>query len=155
MEGSKQLSLKISDPGSYTSQSKPIISPSPSLRSRPQSFAKKLITTGKSIKGYTNLSEGAGTPITLSSPSGSALEHITVSSDKSVGRCWRTISNLLDLYANMPDTKTIKHRFSVGTYDISEHYKGNRKYDILTEMKSTEDLDKPEPTVPVQKETSK
>lgn len=55
----------------------------------------------------------------------------------------------------MPDTKTIKHRFSVGTYDISEHYKGNRKYDILTEMKSTEDLDKPEPTVPVQKETSK
>lgn len=91
-----------------------------------------------------NLSEGAGTPVTLSSPSGSALEHITVSSDKSTGRCWKTIYHLLDLYANMPDTKTIKHRFSVGTADISEHYKGNRKYDILTEVQSTEDLEKNE-----------
>lgn len=136
----KQLSLKISDPGSITSQQKPIISPSPSLRSRPQSFAQKL--RSKTVKGYQNLSEGAGTPVTLSSPSGSALEHITVSSDKSTGRCWKTIYHLLDLYANMPDTKTIKHRFSVGTGDISEHYKGNRKYDILTEVKSTEELDK-------------
>lgn len=137
------MSLKISDPGSIISQQKPIISPSPSIRSRPQSFAQKLRSTGKSVKGYVNLSEGAGTPITLSSPSGSALEHITVSSDKSTtGRCWKTIYHLLDLYANMPDTKTIKHRFSVGTADISEHYKGNRKYDILTEVQSTEDLEK-------------
>lgn len=140
----KPLSLKISDPGSLTSQHKPIISPSPSLRSRPQSFAQKLRSTGKAVKGYVNLSEGAGTPITMSSPSGSALEHMTVSSDKSAGRCWKTIYHLLDLYANMPDTKTIKHRFSVGTGDISEHYKGNRKYDILTEVKSVEEIDKRE-----------
>lgn len=26
--------------------------------------------------------------------------------------------------------------------DISEHYKGNRKYDLLTEMKSSEEIDK-------------
>lgn len=43
---SKQLTLKISDPGSYTSQNKPVISPSASLRSRPQSFAQKLRSTG-------------------------------------------------------------------------------------------------------------
>jgi hypothetical protein len=145
----KQLSLKISDPGSTASQQKPVVSPSPSLRSRPQSFAQKLRSTGKSVKGYVNLNEGSGTPMTMSSPSGSALDHMTVSSDKSTGRCWKTIYHLLDLYANMPDTKTIKHRFSVGTYDISEHYKGNRKYDILTEMKSSEELDKPESTPPV------
>ncbi|XP_063925143.1 bridge-like lipid transfer protein family member 1 isoform X3 [Zophobas morio] len=149
IDTSKQLSLKISDPGSVTSQPKPVVSPSPSLRSRPQSFAQKLRSTGKSVKGYVNLNEGVGTPLTMSSPSGSALDHMTVSSDKSTGRCWKTIYHLVDLYANMPDTKTIKHRFSVGTYDISEHYKGNRKYDLLTEMKSSEELDKPESTPPV------
>ncbi|CAH1110220.1 unnamed protein product [Psylliodes chrysocephalus] len=146
---SKQLSLKISDPGSYSSQNKPIISPSPSIRSRPQSFAQKLRSTGKTVKGYVNLSEGAGTPMTMSTPSGSALEHITVSSDKSTGRCWKTIYYLLELYANMPDTKTIRHRFSIGTNDISEHYKGNKKYDILTEMRSTEDMDKSDSNAPL------
>lgn len=104
----KQLNLKISDLGSLTSQHKTTISPSPSLRSRPQSFAQKLRSTGK--KGYTNLAEGGGTPISISSPSGSGLDRITVSSEKSTGRCWKTIYHLLDLYANMPDTKTIKHR---------------------------------------------
>ncbi|KAG5893448.1 hypothetical protein JTB14_012167 [Gonioctena quinquepunctata] len=147
---SKQLSMKISDRGSFSSQHKPIISPSPSIRSRPQSFAQKLRSTGKVVKGYVNLSEGAGTPMTVSSPSGSALEHITASSDKSTGRCWKTIYYLLELYANMPDTKTIKHRFSVGTNDISEHYKGNRKYDLLTEMRSSEDVDKSESNAPSQ-----
>ncbi|XP_066144647.1 bridge-like lipid transfer protein family member 1 isoform X4 [Euwallacea fornicatus] len=146
---SKQLTLKTSDPGSYTSQSKPVISPSPSIRSRPQSFAQKLRSTGKNVKGYVNLSEGVGTPISLSTPSGSALERITVSSDKSTGKCWKTIYYLLELYANMPDTKTIKHRFSVGTNDISEHYKGTRKYDILTEMKSNEDIEKVDSTPPL------
>ncbi|CAH1991192.1 unnamed protein product [Acanthoscelides obtectus] len=154
---SKQLSLKISDPGSYSSQHKPVISPSPSIRSRPQSFAQKLRSTGKAVKGYVNLSEGAGTPVTMSTPSGSALEHITVSSDKSTGRCWKTIYYLLELYANMPDTTTIRHRFSIGTNDISEHYKGNRKYDILTEMCSNEDIEKSDGTVPPQtvKDSSK
>ncbi|XP_031358006.1 transmembrane protein KIAA1109 isoform X3 [Photinus pyralis] len=134
-----KLSLKISDPESGTA----LISPSPSVRSRPQSFAQKLRSTGKSVKGYVNLSEGAGTPIFTSSPSGSALEHIShVSSEKSTGRCWKTIYHLLDLYAAMPDTKTITHRFSMGAADISEYYKGKRKYDILTEVKSSEDIEK-------------
>lgn len=148
------MTLKISDPGSYISQQKPIVSPSPSLRSRPQSLAQKLRSTGKSVKGYINLNEGSGTPITMSSPSVSVLEHTTVSSDKSTGRCWKTIYHLLDLYANMPDTKTIKHRFSVGNYDISEHYKGSRKYDILTETKSNEELEKPDTVHPLQSKTS-
>lgn len=144
----KPLTLKISDPGSFTSQQRPVISPSASIRSRPQSFAQKLRSTGKTVKGYVNLSEGVGTPLSVSSTTGSALERITGSSDKSTGKCWKTIYNLLELYANMPDTKTIKHRFSVGTYDISEHYKGNRKYDILTEMRSIEDMDKSDSNVP-------
>ncbi|KAH1010974.1 hypothetical protein HUJ04_000423 [Dendroctonus ponderosae] len=131
-----QLTLKISDPGSYTSQNKPVISPSPSLRSRPQSFAQKLRSTGKNVKGYVNLNEGVGTPISISTPSGSGLDRITVSSDKSTGKCWKTIYYLLEL-------------FSVGTNDISDHYKGNRKYDILTEMKSSEDLEKAESTPPL------
>lgn len=148
VENSKQLTLKISDQGSISSQQKPVISPSSSIRSRPQSFAQKLRSTGKTVKGYVNLSEGVGTPLSVSSPSGSALEHITGSSDKSTGRCWKTIYYLLELYANMPDTKTIRHRFSVGAHDISEHYKGNRKYDLLTEIRSTEDIEKSDSNVP-------
>lgn len=144
-ENFKPLTLKISDQGSVSSQQKPIISPSPSIRSRPQSFAQKLRSTGKTVKGYVNLNEGVGTPLSVSSQSGSALERIT---DKSTGRCWKTIYYLLELYATMPDTKTIKHRFSVGAHDISEHYKGNRKYDILTEMTSTEDMEKSDSNVP-------
>ncbi|XP_017781272.1 PREDICTED: uncharacterized protein KIAA1109 isoform X3 [Nicrophorus vespilloides] len=144
-----KLSLKISDPGSdvgsVVHQNKPVISPSPSVRSRPQSFAQKLRSTGKSVKGYVNLSEGVGTPVTLSSPSGSAIENITnvtLSSDKSVtvGRCWKTMYHVLDLYANMPDHKTIKHRFSVAQ-DIWEYKSSNRKYDQLNEVKSTDELD--------------
>lgn len=150
---SKQLSLKISDLGSFSSQQRSAISPSPSLRSRPQSFAQKLRSTAK--KGYTNLNEGEGTPITISSPSGSALDRITVSSDKSAGHCWKTVYHLLDLYANMPDTKTIKHRFSIGTGDISENYKGGRKYDILTKVCSSENVGKNDAKATRESSTSK
>ncbi|KAK5638052.1 hypothetical protein RI129_012347 [Pyrocoelia pectoralis] len=134
-----KLSLKISDPESGTA----LISPSPSVRSRPQSFAQKLRSTGKSVKGYVNLSEGGGTPIFTSSPSGSALEHIShVSSEKSAGRCWKTIYHLLDL-------------FSMGAADISEYYKGKRKYDILTEVKSSEDIEKVDEVPAPTRESSK
>jgi len=50
------------------------------------------------------------------SPSGSGLEHTAVVSDKSKDvlslppRCWKTVYYLLDLYATMPETKTITHR---------------------------------------------
>lgn len=147
----------MSDPESVLSQIKPAISPSPSIHSRPQSLAQKLRSTGKSVKGYINLSEGAGTPIFTSSPSGSAIEHMShVSSEKSTGRCWKTIYHLLDLYAAMPDTTTITHRFSMGVTDISEYYKGNRKYDILMEVKSSENIEKEDGTTPVSnKDTSR
>ncbi|OAD56139.1 hypothetical protein WN48_04013 [Eufriesea mexicana] len=48
-----------------------VISPGASIRSRPQSFAQKLRSTGKSVKGYINLSEGVITPNFGASPSGS------------------------------------------------------------------------------------
>jgi hypothetical protein len=92
------------------------ISPSSSFRNRPQSFAQKLRSTGKSVRGYMNLGEGI-TPHFANSPSGSGIEHGTISSDKSkdltVPKCWKTVYGLLDLYATMPETKTITHRFSM------------------------------------------
>ncbi|GLV32899.1 tweek [Carabus blaptoides fortunei] len=124
----KPLTLKVSDPRSILSQNKKVISPSASVRSRPQSFAQKLRSTGKSVKGYMNLSEGVSTPMFTGSPSVSG--GLTVGSDK-------TVYQLLDLYATMPETKTITHRFSMAA-DISEHFKGKRKYDILAEVKSIE-----------------
>lgn len=140
------LGLKISDA---------VISPSPSVRSRPQSFAQKLMSTGGGVVkrgGYVNLSEGVGTPATVSSLSGSALDQATtVSSEKSqTGTCWKTVYHLIDLYSNMPEPRTIDHhRFSMGNCDASEHYKGKRKYDLLMEMKSSEDIDKPDLTPPI------
>lgn len=146
----KPLTLKVSDPSSILSQNKPVISPSASVRSRPQSFAQKLRSTGKSVKGYMNLSEGVGTPMFTGSPSVSG--GLTVGSDKSTGagpgNCWKTVYHLLDLYATMPETKTITHRFSMAA-DISEHYKGTRRYDILTETKSIEDVEHPNSSTPL------
>ncbi|RZF34324.1 hypothetical protein LSTR_LSTR014429 [Laodelphax striatellus] len=65
-------------------------------------------------------------------------------------RCWKTVYYLLDLYATMPETKTVAHsRFSVAG-DVSEGYKGNRKYDLLPEVKSTDDIERGEnPSTPV------
>jgi hypothetical protein len=63
-----------------------------------------------------NLSEGGTTPVLVVSPSGSGLEHTAVVSDKSkdlTPRCWKTVYYLLDLYATMPETKTITHRWSI------------------------------------------
>ncbi|KAJ8729122.1 hypothetical protein PYW08_000703 [Mythimna loreyi] len=113
----------------------------PATRPRPQSFAQKLRSTGKSVKGklgYSSLNEGAHTPMyaagssatgpaspgpgphaSLSSPSADAAD------GKLAPRCWRTVYLLLDLYANMPDAETITHRFSVTT-DIPEHYRHSR-----------------------------
>jgi hypothetical protein len=68
------------------------------------------------LLGYMNLSEGVTTPMFAVSPSGSGLEHVTIASDKSkdvlnlTPRCWKTVYYLLDLYATMPETKTITHR---------------------------------------------
>lgn len=146
----KASHLKASELNWNLSHNKPFISPSASIRSRPQSFAQKLRSTGKSVKGYMNLSEGIGTPLYASSPTASATERLTVSADGSdkshsdVGRCWKTVYHLLDLYATMPDTKTITHRFSVAaTADIvGDNRLGvrNYKYDLLNDAKSSEEI---------------
>ncbi|KAK9299212.1 hypothetical protein QLX08_007719 [Tetragonisca angustula] len=120
-----------------------VISPGASIRSRPQSFAQKLRSTGKSVKGYINLSEGVITPNFGASPSGSGLDKFCVLPDKCkdtthlTPRCWKTIYYLLDLYATRPETKTITHRFSIPA-DASEHYKSGRKYELLNETKDAD-----------------
>ncbi|KAH0953833.1 hypothetical protein HN011_011903 [Eciton burchellii] len=117
--------------------------PGVTVRSRPQSFAQKLRSTGKSVKGYINLSEGVITPSFGASPSGSGLDKFTVLSDMCkdnahlTPRCWKTIYYLLDLYATRPETKTITHRFSIPA-DAAEHYKSGRKYEILNETKDVD-----------------
>ncbi|XP_020299521.1 uncharacterized protein KIAA1109 isoform X8 [Pseudomyrmex gracilis] len=113
------------------------------VRSRPQSFAQKLRSTGKSVKGYINLSEGVITPSFGASPSGSGLDKFTMLSDTRkdsahlTPRCWKTIYYLLDLYATRPETKTITHRFSIPA-ETAEHYKSGRKYEILNETKDVD-----------------
>ncbi|XP_061939071.1 bridge-like lipid transfer protein family member 1 isoform X15 [Apis cerana] len=120
-----------------------VISPGASIRSRPQSFAQKLRSTGKSVKGYINLNEGVITPNFGASPSGSGLDKFCVLPDKCkdtthlTPRCWKTIYYLLDLYATRPETKTITHRFSIPA-DASEHYKSGRKYELLNETKDAD-----------------
>lgn len=131
------------------SELKPIVSPSPSIRSKHQTLAQKLRSTGKSVKGYMNLNE---TPVVSEclTPSLSEFERITpmkpideVDSNivSMTPRCWKTVYHLLELYARMPETKTVTQRISFGV-DVSEGYKGTKKYDILPEAKSCDDIDK-------------
>ena len=120
-----------------------VIRPPKSIRPRPQSFAQKLRSTGKSVKGYINLSEGVITPSLRTSFSGSALKKSSTISDrcnnslKLVPRCWRTIYYLLDLYATRPETKTVFHSLSVPG-DTSEYYNGVKKYEALKETKEVD-----------------
>lgn len=127
------------------------LTPSPSSRNRPQSFAQKLKSTSKTVKGklgYTNLTESVSTPMKRSPTSStfenvfplqkSSSEHknsITGASSafggdygaqraslsniaptqiiSSVPVCWKTMYHLLDLYATMPETKTVSQRISI------------------------------------------
>lgn len=128
----------------------PLIPLAASTSSRPrppQSFAQKLRSTGKTVKGklgYTNLSESVITP-NKASPTVTSFEQsiqkmslepknsltgmpsgmtgplvneafadvpcnlYTIESPK----CWTTIYNLLDIYAAMPEMKTLTHRVSL------------------------------------------
>lgn len=46
--------------------------------------------------------------------------------DKSLKpHCWKTVYYLLDLYATMPETKTISHRFSVAP-DVIDGYRAKK-----------------------------
>ncbi|KAJ2953969.1 hypothetical protein O0L34_g1610 [Tuta absoluta] len=114
----------------------PAPAPAPA-RTRPQSFAQKLRSTGKSVKGklgYSSLSEGAHTPMFPAPapppplPAGAAGAGAgagagAAGADSLAPRCWRTLYLLLDLYAQMPDADTITHRFSVST-DLPEKCRG-------------------------------
>lgn len=119
------------------------LTPSPGLR-RPQSFAQKLKSTSKTVKGklgYTNLNESFLTPIkksptmSIDNPfrmsktyaehqksfanggmSVDAHTHRSSSSNILPGMtmdtpvCWKTMFHLLELYATMPETKTVEQR---------------------------------------------
>lgn len=99
---------------------KTTVSPSSSLLARPQLLAQKLRSTTKSVKGYMNLSDTVLTPM-----------FSDTEVDKSTRpHCWKTIYFLLDLYATMPDTKTISHRFSVAP-DMLDGLK-NKKVELKT-----------------------
>lgn len=120
------------------------LTPSPGLRSRPQSFAQKLKSTSKSVKGklgYTNLNDTAITPIKTSptmsfdnpfrlpkasaEPKSSLAAGVSCSVDGihrssssniipptmvDIPVCWKTMFHLLELYATMPETKTVSQR---------------------------------------------
>lgn len=129
------------------------LTPSPSARNRPQSFAQKLKSTSKSVKGklgYTNLTD-ASTPLKKSPTSSTTFEQayqlqksssdhknsitgvsIAFGADFAGGRtsmsnivtanvgaaasvplCWKTMYHLLELYATMPETKTVAQRISI------------------------------------------
>lgn len=120
--------------------------PAGNVRPRPpQSFAQKLRSTGKTVKGklgYTNLSESVITPNRASptayttfeqgiqrlslepkqaslAPSGplvnEAFADLPNAFDQvaETPKCWTTIFNLLDIYAAMPEMKTMTHRVSL------------------------------------------
>ncbi|XP_034943286.1 transmembrane protein KIAA1109 homolog isoform X1 [Chelonus insularis] len=148
-DGSKKLEKPLLQASSYTQDQFKVLSPSNSIRSRPQSFAQKLRSTGKSVKGYINLNEGVITPSNFgTSPNTvSGLDKFSVISDKCskesstnlTPRCWRTIYYLLDLYATRPETKTITHRFSFPAEAEQQYGKSGRwKYENLNETKETD-----------------
>ncbi|XP_055381705.1 bridge-like lipid transfer protein family member 1 isoform X2 [Condylostylus longicornis] len=112
--------------------------PSPQVKPRPQSFAQKLRSTGKSVKGklgYTNLNESKISPLQehpenynnskLSLESrGFNADHVPIHNTNittgiiyqpvEIPNCWKTIYHLLELYGSMPETKRI-HRPSFST----------------------------------------
>uniref|UniRef100_A0A1B0D1P6 Fragile site-associated protein C-terminal domain-containing protein n=1 Tax=Phlebotomus papatasi TaxID=29031 RepID=A0A1B0D1P6_PHLPP len=157
------------------------LTPSPSARNRPQSFAQKLRSTSKSVKGklgYINLAETVSTPIKISPTTVSAFEQaypvlqrnpveskysIAGGASSSYGdysapfgrssfeggvvttnslttitpKCWKTIYHLLDLYATMPETKTVCHRVSVSP-DAIDHLKSIRRNNISADRKNSQ-----------------
>ncbi|GBP70037.1 Uncharacterized protein KIAA1109 [Eumeta japonica] len=132
-----QMNVPMQSIPQSLSQQKITATPQPTQRTRPQSFAQKLRSTGKTVKGklgYSSLNEGAHTPMysrdtgATSSIGGSTVAEVTVpttESAKLTPRCWRTVYLLLDLYAAMPDSETITHRFSVTT-ELPEQYRHGR-----------------------------
>lgn len=161
------------------------LTPSPGSRNRPQSFAQKLKSTSKSVKGklgYTNLTETLSTPVKKSPtasfdhafmlqksdseiknvfPGGtigfsdainrSSMSHIApVLAGADIPVCWRTMLHLLDLYATMPETKTISQRISISP-DVTD--KSNKKLNISQDSKHMQEDDEgPATPVPPRRE---
>ncbi|XP_014242068.1 uncharacterized protein KIAA1109 isoform X2 [Cimex lectularius] len=115
------------------SDNKVLVSPSSSMRA--QSLANRIRSTGKSVRGYMNLSDTSQ----LTSPTSIVDRRVSVKSKEGsinvTPRCWKTVYHLLELYATMPHTKTIAHsRFSVGG-DLSDSF---RKKTESKDSKSTD-----------------
>ncbi|KAK6639579.1 hypothetical protein RUM43_007852 [Polyplax serrata] len=96
------------------------LSPSSSLLARPQLLAQKLRSTTKSVKGYINLADNIATPMFPNAEEDRSMKP----------QCWKTIFFLLDLYATMPETKTISHKFAAGP-DVIDGVKA-RKLELKT-----------------------
>nr|XP_018906485.1 PREDICTED: uncharacterized protein KIAA1109 isoform X3 [Bemisia tabaci] len=132
------------------SESKPIVSPSASVRSRPTSLAQKLRSTSKSVRGYMNLSDNnvghlqnGSFPSPVPSVSDGRISPTKSKDHDITPRCWKTIYYLLDLYATMPETKTVDHRISMAG-DLADSFKVVKKFETLIEAKSSEDIEKGE-----------
>lgn len=52
-------------------------------------------------------------------------------------KCWKTMLHLLELYATMPETKTISHRISISP-DTTIPKTSSKKYNTLKESKSVQ-----------------
>lgn len=143
----------------------------------PQSFAQKLRSTGKTVKGklgYTNLSESVITPnkasptvsnsfeqtimkmnlesknsLTGAVPSGplvnEAFADLPCNFDNTVEspKCWTTIYNLLDIYAAMPEMKTMSNRVSLSPdaiANLKSKLKNNHFFDSHQDEEKTDAL---------------
>ena len=94
---------------------KAVLSPSSSVRStRHQSLAQRLRSTSRSVKGYMNLGDGPSNNrsrfSSLSDDKASQIKEESTNITSSIPKCWKTVYYLLDLYATMPETKTVNHR---------------------------------------------
>lgn len=144
----------------------PLPSTSGSRPRPPQSFAQKLRSTGKTVKGklgYTNLSESVTTPNKASPTFEQGIHKMSLEPKNSLTgviptgplvneafadlpcnfegaletpKCWTTIYNLLDIYAAMPEMKTLTHRVSLSPDAIANlkaklksHHLFNRRED--------------------------
>ncbi|KAI5721097.1 hypothetical protein M8J77_015920 [Diaphorina citri] len=131
---------------------KPVVSPSASVRSKHQSFVQKLRSTSKSVRGYMNLGDPPR-DILPGILSGTAPLPLTEGRDSpskqkpddlpplSTPRCWKTVYYLLDLYATMPETKTVAHRISMGAADVSDNFKLSQNQSANTSAKKPDDID--------------
>uniref|UniRef100_A0A8D8LL87 Uncharacterized protein KIAA1109 n=1 Tax=Cacopsylla melanoneura TaxID=428564 RepID=A0A8D8LL87_9HEMI len=156
---------------------KPVVSPSASVRSKHQSFVQKLRSTSKSVRGYMNLGDPpprdtllpGSTPLTETRPGapplGGTPEPLAKPDELlpplSTPRCWKTVYYLLDLYATMPETKTVAHRISMGAADVTDNYKinpgatttpnsttGAKKPDDIDVEKGDPGVNVPQPSTP-------